>query len=81
MSRESIDFIDCDGITFDGYDYDLQVWVRNYIVENCGHPASMRPGCCNGDRYAGEDIRNVEHSRRCFVCGVAWDTCDCGVVN
>ena len=38
------------------YDYDLQVWVINGVVEICGHPDSMRPDgmcCCNRFRYAG----------------------------
>ena len=59
MTRESMDHIDCNGITFTGYDYDLQCWVEDYIVQ--------------GGIHQGKDIRNIEgHSRRCPVCGDRW---------
>lgn len=58
MTRSSVDHIDCDGITFHGYDYDLQVWVEDYIVWD------MSP------EHAGKDIRNIPgHSIRCPGCG------------
>lgn len=57
MSRTSSDQI-VDGITKNGFDYDLQVWVLNYIIQDCGHPESMRK-CCNARLYAGQDIRNT----------------------
>ena len=59
MTRTSSDQIDSDGITSNGYDYDLQCWVMDYIVQDCGHPDSMRPGCCYGGGHAGEDIRDI----------------------
>ncbi len=55
--RYSKDQFDNKGILVTGYDYNLQVWVIDYIIQNCGHPASMRPGCCNHDRLQGKDIR------------------------
>jgi len=43
-----------------GFDYDLQVWFKDYIIQNCGHPKHMKEqGCCNGNRYAGIDIRTI----------------------
>lgn len=55
--RYSKDIFDNQGILQTGYDYDLQVWVIDYIIQNCGHPDSMRPNCCNRDRLQGKDIR------------------------
>lgn len=49
--RLSNDEFDANGKLMNGYDYDFQVWVINGIIQNCGHPNNMRPGCCNGDRY------------------------------
>lgn len=47
----------------DGYDYDVQVWVRGGLVQNCGHP---RGECgCNARRYAGFTIDKArEFARR-----------------
>ena len=43
-----------------GYDYTLQVWVKNFIVLDCGHPEDMKEeGCCNAHRLAGQDIREI----------------------
>ena len=38
-----------------GFDYILQVWVKNYIIQKCGHKACG----CNAYRFAGQDIRKV----------------------
>jgi len=39
-----------DGEIFNGFDYDLQVWVKNGIVQICGH---LSPECgCNQRKYA-----------------------------
>ena len=37
------------------YDYALQAWTVNGIIQACGHPASMREAgpCCNANRYCG----------------------------
>ena len=46
------------------YDYDLQCYINTAgIVQPCGHPARMLPGCCNGGKYAGllqSDARAAE---------------------
>ena len=59
MSRQSNDHYDKDGYLIQGFDYGFQVWVKGYKVQNCGHPDRMRPGCCNGDKLKGQDIRNI----------------------
>ena len=43
-----------DGSLINGFDYHLQVWVVDGIVQMCGHP---RPNCCNAKRFAGQSIR------------------------
>ena len=51
-----------DGRVFNGFDYRIQAWVVDGIIECCGHPASMRPAgvpCCNAYRYAGQQIAEV----------------------
>lgn len=47
------------GVVVNGHDYKLQVWVRDYIIQDCGHPVSMHPDCCPAHRLAGLDIRNL----------------------
>lgn len=47
------------GRVWSGFDYDLQVWVVGGIVQNCGHPETMRLGgkpCCNAYRLAGQRV-------------------------
>lgn len=58
MSRESADEIR-DGAVYNGFDYDLQVWVRNGLVQGCGHPASMGKYCCSAALYAGQILRDI----------------------
>ena len=45
------------------YDYDLQVWVKDGIVQRCGHTDSQ-PGiggyCCNAKRFAGRKLDEVK---------------------
>ncbi len=46
----------------DGFDYDLQVWVVDHIVQRCGHPEAMSSPehyCCNARELAGQDIREL----------------------
>ncbi len=40
------------------FDYELQVWVKNNIVQRCSHPTTMRQysACCNADNYHGFPI-------------------------
>ena len=61
MTRTSSDELRL-GRVFNGFDYNVQVWVIDGIVHGCGHPASMRPGgtpCCNAYGYAGQPIARV----------------------
>ncbi len=57
MSRVSRDDYDNDGDLRNGYDYELQVWVLGYKVQECGHLSSDVPDCCSAARFAGQDIR------------------------
>jgi len=58
MSRLSNDEI-INGHLKNGFDYDLQLWVLDYIIQDCGHPGDF--GCvCNGRRLKGQDIREVK---------------------
>jgi hypothetical protein len=66
--RESNDELDSEGRLFNGYDYELQVWVVEGRVQPCGHPRKIeRAGpCCTADRYQGallEDARAAEAAR------------------
>ena len=58
MSRVSRDDYDREGDLRNGYDYELQVWVLGYKVQECGH-LSSDPDCCQASRFAGQDIRLV----------------------
>lgn len=40
------------------YDYDLQVWVVNGIIQRCGHRSNVSCGC-NGLKYAGLTINEA----------------------
>ena len=41
------------GKLINGYDYQLQCWVINGIIQRCGHPESMHCDCY-GRIHAGE---------------------------
>ncbi|HXH21866.1 MAG TPA: hypothetical protein VNN10_07535 [Dehalococcoidia bacterium] len=60
MTRLSSDELR-DGHVFNGFDYNIQVWVVEGIIRSCGHPAWMRAGvpCCSAYRYAGQPISEV----------------------
>jgi len=58
MSRISSDTIDAQGIVKDGFDYELQVWVRDYIVQDCGH-RHFGAACCNAHILRRQDIRKI----------------------
>lgn len=49
MSRLSSDELAADGTIFNGFDYNVQVWVLNGICTNVG----------SGAEYAGRSIRDV----------------------
>ena len=57
MSRCSRDVYDSEGDLVHGFDYELQVWVKDYEVQDCGHIASDVPDCCTAAKFAGQDIR------------------------
>lgn len=43
--RTSNNRLNQDGHVYDGFDYDLQVWVAGGKVQPCSHPRAMRCGC------------------------------------
>ena len=59
--------VEVKGIVKDGFDYSLQFWIEDYIVQNCGHTNNFRArrggNCCNGFKYAGQDIRQLLHNK------------------
>ena len=56
------DNIEVKGIVKDGFNYTLQVWIKDYIIQNCGHKVNF--GCnCNGRKYKGQDIRTLSLKR------------------
>ena len=62
MTRSSRDELHpATGRVWNGFDYQLQVWVRNGIVDPGGHPAEMRTNgpCCNQHAYAGQSILEI----------------------
>lgn len=54
------------GNLVNGYDYDLQVWVRDGKVVTCGHPHSMGSTCCNANaqKYGGMNHATVVSVKR-----------------
>jgi len=55
MSRESSDEIR-DGAVYNGYDYRLQVWVKDGQVQDCAHPGHCT---CAARAFAGVSIANI----------------------
>lgn len=63
------------------FDYDRQAWIRDGIVQRCGHPDAMRCGCY-GREHAGERIHDrvsleggrpsVNHTDDATVGGPLW---------
>jgi hypothetical protein len=54
------------GRVWNGFDYELQVWVANGIIQGCGHPQTMRSDgrpCCNACRLAGQSILDVPNAQ------------------
>jgi len=55
------------GRVWNGFDYELQVWVVDGIIQNCGHPVVMRHQdrpCCNAYRLAGQKILDIPNAQR-----------------
>ena len=55
------------GRVWNGIDYELQVWVVDGIIQDCGHPATMRfqdRPCCNAYRLAGQKILDIPNAER-----------------
>ena len=55
-----------DGSVWNGFDYALQVWVLDGVVQRCGHPVAMRRGgpCCPAFRLAGRRIETIQGAQR-----------------
>jgi hypothetical protein len=54
------------GRVWNGFDYELQVWVANGIIQRCGHPKIMRSDgrpCCYAYRLAGQSILDVPNAQ------------------
>jgi hypothetical protein len=54
------------GRVWNGFDYELQVWVRDGIIQNCGHPEMMRTQdgpCCNAYHLAGQKILDIPNAQ------------------
>ena len=62
MSRLSTDEFDR-GHLKNGFDYRLQTWVLDFMIQDCGHPQGF--GChCLGRKHSGQDIRVVKEFYR-----------------
>lgn len=56
MTRTSRDQFDKAGQLVNGFDYDLQCWVKGGRVLDCGHPAGSECDC-TGRKHRGRNIR------------------------
>ncbi len=56
----------CDGFVWNGFDYALQVWVVEGVVQRCGHPPSRaRYGaCCTAFVLAGRRVDTIPGAQR-----------------
>ena len=55
------------GRVWNGFDYELQVWVADGTIQRCGHPYTMRlqeKSCCNAYRLAGQSILDVPNAQK-----------------
>lgn len=46
-------------IITDGFDYELQVWIINGVIQDCGHNVMMHK-CCNGRKFRGRILERVK---------------------
>lgn len=44
------------GVIKNGFSYTHQCWIRDFVIQRCGHPETMDCGCF-GKRHAGEQTR------------------------
>ena len=58
MARTSINEETEQGLVKNGYDYDRQCWIIEYIIQPCNHNKWL-VCCCYGAKNAYKDIRNV----------------------
>ena len=58
MNRTTRDQFDKTGQLVNGFDYDLQCWVKGGRVVDCGHPAGSECDC-SGRRHKGRRIELV----------------------
>lgn len=56
--RLSNDQHDTKGNLINGFDYDLQVWVADGVIQRCGHPDSMDCQCL-AKIHAGKKLAEV----------------------
>lgn len=64
MTRLSKDEIK-HGRVWNGYDYSLQVWVVDGVIQDCGHPEEMKAkGCRNAYKLAGEKILDITGAQK-----------------
>jgi hypothetical protein len=54
------------GFVWNGFDYALQVWVVDGVVQRCGHPPAMarRGPCCAAFVLAGRRIDETPGAQR-----------------
>jgi hypothetical protein len=55
-----------DGYVWNGFDYALQVWVVDGVVQRCGHPGPMsrHAPCCAAFALAGQRIDRIPGAQR-----------------
>jgi hypothetical protein len=55
-----------DGYVWNGFDYALQVWVVEGVVQGCGHPPTMSRSapCCAAFELAGQRIDRIPGAQR-----------------
>jgi hypothetical protein len=55
-----------DGYVWNGFDYALQVWVVDGVVQRCGHPIAMArlEPCCAAFTLAGQRIDRIPGAQR-----------------
>lgn len=44
------------GVIVNGFSYTRQVWIKEFIIQGCGHPETLDCGCF-GKQHAGEQAR------------------------